>query len=46
MTMMLASVRDCREADIVLRAGVDVIDLKEPSRERWGPSTRKRSSTW
>ncbi len=31
MTGMLASVRNAREAQLVLDAGVDIIDLKEPS---------------
>jgi len=30
MTKMLASVRDVREAEIVLKGGADIIDLKDP----------------
>ncbi|GAB1581620.1 (5-formylfuran-3-yl)methyl phosphate synthase [Phyllobacterium phragmitis] len=30
MTKMLASIRDRREAEIVLRGGADIIDLKDP----------------
>ncbi|MCL6707887.1 dihydroneopterin aldolase [Pseudomonas sp. R2.Fl] len=36
MTLMLASVRDRREAEIVLQAGADIIDLKDPARGALG----------
>ena len=44
MTLFLASVRDEGEADIALRAGADLIDLKDPSRGTLGavaPETAK-----
>jgi (5-formylfuran-3-yl)methyl phosphate synthase len=37
MTRMLASVADSAEADVVLRHGVDIIDLKDPRRGALGP---------
>jgi uncharacterized protein (UPF0264 family) len=40
MTQFLASVRDEAEAEIALRAGVDIIDLKEPSQGALGALTR------
>ncbi|MCV3737806.1 dihydroneopterin aldolase [Rhizobium sp. TRM96647] len=36
MTLMLASVRDRREAEIALQAGADIIDLKDPARGALG----------
>jgi Uncharacterized protein conserved in archaea len=36
MTLMLASVRNRREAEIVLQAGADIIDLKDPGRGALG----------
>lgn len=36
MTLMLASVRDLSEARIVLQAGADIIDLKDPARGALG----------
>lgn len=39
MTGMLASVRDISEAEIVLAAGVDIIDLKAPERGALGSLT-------
>ena len=36
MTKMLASVRNAQEADLVLQAGIDIIDLKEPSKGALG----------
>lgn len=36
MTLMLASVRDRSEAEIVLQAGADIIDLKDPARGALG----------
>ncbi len=36
MTRMLASVANAAEADVVLRHGADVIDLKDPGRGALG----------
>jgi uncharacterized protein (UPF0264 family) len=36
MTLFLASVRDAAEADVALRAGADIIDLKDPERGALG----------
>ncbi|MEX2695084.1 (5-formylfuran-3-yl)methyl phosphate synthase [Rhizobium mongolense] len=36
MTLMLASVQNRKEAEIVLQAGADIIDLKDPSRGALG----------
>jgi (5-formylfuran-3-yl)methyl phosphate synthase len=36
MTLMLASVADAAEADVVLRLGADIIDLKDPRRGALG----------
>lgn len=38
MTLMLASVRNRREAEVVLQAGADIIDLKDPARGALGPA--------
>ena len=36
MTRMLASIADAAEADVVLRLGADIIDLKDPGRGALG----------
>jgi hypothetical protein len=38
MTRLLVSVRSAAEADLALRAGVDLIDIKEPARGALGPA--------
>ena len=43
MTRLLVSVRDAREAEIAIAEGVDLIDVKEPARQRWAPPMPARS---
>ncbi len=36
MTLFLASVRDAEEAELALRAGADIVDLKDPGQGALG----------